>query len=86
MRLMQRRTPSTIAARLPNVAAIVLGLSALGGAIDLIARGQLPWPEGFFADPGRQQMLVTLILTGVLVGTLNEIIRRFPATEETNEQ
>jgi hypothetical protein len=29
---------------------------------------------------------VTLVLTAVLVGSLNEIIRRFPAPEETNEQ
>ena len=86
MRLMQRRQQSQTARRLPNLAGIILGLIAFAGATDLIARGQLPWPEGYFADPGRQQMLVTLILTGVLVVTLNEIIRRFPATEESSEQ
>ena len=86
MRLMQRRHRSQTARHLPNLAGIILSLSATAGALDLIARGLAPWPDGFFADPGRQQMLVTLILTGVLVGTLNEIIRRFPAPEETNEQ
>jgi hypothetical protein len=86
MRLMQRRHQSQTARRLPNIAGIILGVIAFTGAVDLIARGQLPWPDGYFADPGRQQMLVTLVLTVVLVGTLNEIIRRFPAPEESSEQ
>ena len=86
MRLMQRRHQSQTARRLPNLAGIILGAIAFAGATDLIARGAWPWPNGYFADPGRQQMLVTLVLTGVLVGTLNEIIRRFPAAEESNEQ
>ena len=86
MRLMQRPHQSQTARRLPNTAGIVLGLIALTGATDLIARGAWPWPEGYFADPGRQQMLVTLVLTAVLVGTLNEIIRRFPAPEESSKQ
>jgi hypothetical protein len=86
MRLMQRRHQSQTARRLPKLAGITLGAIAFAGAVDLIARGAWPWPDGYFADPGRQQMLVTLVLTVVLVATLNEIIRRFPAPEETNEQ
>ena len=86
MRLMQRRRQSQTARRLPNLAGIILGAIACAGATDLIARGAWPWPDGYFVDPGRQQMLVTLVLTGVLVGTLNEIIRRFPTAEETREQ
>ena len=86
MRLMQRRHQSQTARRLPKIAGILLGPIAFAAAVDLVARGQLPWPDGYFADPGRQQMLVTLVLTAVLVGTLNEIIRRFPAPEETSER
>jgi hypothetical protein len=85
MRLMQRRQQSRTARRLPNLAGLALAVSALAGGADLIVRGAMPWPDGYFANPGRQQMLVTLVLTGVLVATLNEIVRRFPASESSEQ-
>jgi phosphotransferase system glucose/maltose/N-acetylglucosamine-specific IIC component len=60
------------------MAGIGLVAAVLGGVIDLVTHGNLPWPEGAFQNPDVLVPVIALLMSFLAVFVLGEVLRLAP--------
>jgi hypothetical protein len=59
-------------------AGVGLGAAVVGGAVNLVAHGELPWPEGAFQNPDVLVPVIALLMGFLAVFVLGEVLRLAP--------
>jgi hypothetical protein len=60
------------------IAGIGLVVAVLGGAMNLVTRGKLPWPEGAFQNPDVLVPVIALLMSFLAAFVLGEVLRLAP--------